>query len=169
MKSCHRLEPRSALFSPRSDSVSLWNRDDSTWHLRCSLPVPWDPSYLSRGWLWALAVWQPWCWAPAQAIKNQASYRGKKKEKQLQLKVSICRVSLRLPLGFEVRVRAWDSLRQKRQEACYTLERCSFYRLPRSKFSRIKAQCRSVTELRMPRIYKEMRKRETWLDFVNSL
>ncbi len=169
MKSCHRLEPRSALFSPRSDSVSLWNRDDSTWHLCCSLPVPWDPSYLSRGWLWALAVWQPWCWAPAQAIKNQASYRGKKKEKQLQLKVSICRVcrwdchwASRSGCGHET---AWD----KRQEACYTLERCSFYRLPRSKFSRIKAQCRSVTELRMPRIYKEMRKRETWLDFVNSL
>lgn len=135
MKSCHRLEPRGALFSLRPGSVSLWNGDDSTWHLCSSLPVPWDPSYLSRGWLWALAVWQPWCWAPAQAIKNQASYSERKKRRKATTQGQhLQSVSLRLPLGGEVRVRAWDSLRKKRRGARYTWERCSFCRLSRSKF-----------------------------------
>lgn len=167
MKSCHRLEPQSAL----SDLVlSLSGTEMIPRDICAPLCL-----YLEIHPIWAEGDFEPWqCDNPgAELLLRQSKTRhhieGGKKKKKLQLKVGICRVchwdchwAVRSGCGHET---AWERSGRKRAIPW----RCSSCRLPRSKFSWIKAQCKSVTELENAKDNKEMGKREPPLDFLNSL
>lgn len=134
--------------------------------------------YLEIHPIWAEGDFEPWqCDNPgAELLLRQSKTRhhigGRKKGEKKKATTQgqhLQSVSLRLPLGGEVRVRAWDSLRKKLRQARYTLERCSFCRLPRSKFSWIKAQCGSVTVQRMPRIIRRCETESLdWISWTRS-
>lgn len=94
--------------------------------------------YLEIHPIWAEGDFELWqCDNPGAELLLRQSKTRRRIEgegKKQQLKVSICSASLwyrNRPARSQ-----YTGLRKKR-EVCYTFERCSFCRLPRSKFSRI--------------------------------